>query len=349
MNPRTRPPDSQPVTIPGYEVLDTLGTGGFSVVYRARQLSMHREVAVKVLNSGFSSDEAKRLFERECHALGRLAHHPNIVTVFNTAMTDDGRPCIVMELLEATYRERLDVGGPLPAEEVMATGVRIAGALQAVHDAGILHRDLKPSNMFQSAYGEPALGDFGISTVNQERTQTVMGALSVAYAAPEVVEDGVASARSDVYSLAASLYQLVTGEAPFKSPQLSTTLRRILTEPPKSIALVRVPPELDDLLRHALAKDPADRPASALEFAGLLRGVQGRAGFERTTVPQHIGARSANEKAPSVPLAPPPADDTYTSATIARRVQKPAPPPAPVRTRRHRMADLVSGVGGRRS
>src|SRR5690606_16226898 len=102
---------SAPVLIPGFEVLEPIGHGGFSVVYRARQVSMQREVAVKVLNTGFASEVGRRRFERECHALGRLSRHPNIVTVFSDAMTSDGRPAIVMELYESTLRDRLGESG----------------------------------------------------------------------------------------------------------------------------------------------------------------------------------------------------------------------------------------------
>ena len=169
--------------------LERIGSGGFSVVYRARQQSMNREVAIKVLNTGFATDAERRTFERECHALGQLSHHPNIVTVFDDAITDDGRPCIVMELYSSTYRERVEEIGPLPIDEVLAVGVRICGALQTAHDAGVLHRDIKPHNIFLSAYGEPALGDFGISTIDDERSHSGASGVSVAYAAPEMLED----------------------------------------------------------------------------------------------------------------------------------------------------------------
>jgi hypothetical protein len=163
---------------------------------------MNRDVAVKVLNAGFSSEIERRTFERECHALGRLSHHPNIVTVFNDAMTTDGRPCIVMELYHSNYRERLEHDGVLAIDEAIAVAVRICGALQTAHEAGVLHRDLKPHNIFVSAYGEPALGDFGISTIDDERSQSRSSGLSIAYAAPEVLEDGDASVASDIYSTA---------------------------------------------------------------------------------------------------------------------------------------------------
>ena len=127
--PSRRSTNGFPVAIEGYDVLDEIGAGGFSVVYRARQSSMNRDVAIKVLNAGFSSDAERRTFERECHALGQLSHHPNIVTVFNDTFTTDGRPCIVMELYHSNYRERLEQSGPLAVDEALAVTVRICGAL----------------------------------------------------------------------------------------------------------------------------------------------------------------------------------------------------------------------------
>lgn len=276
-----------PPVIEGVTDLERIGSGGFSVVYRGRERVMSRDVAVKVLNSGITTESERRTFERECRALGQLSAHPNIVTVYRPAFTTDMRPCIVMELYHGNYRDRLDRTGPLPFDELLAVGVRIAGALHTAHQAGVLHRDLKPHNIFLSAYGEPALGDFGISTIDDERSHSVSDAsgLSVAYAAPEVLEDSEASVASDVYSLGATLYHLAAGTAPFASGDLRTTVRRILTDPPPPLPRTDVPPGLDRALRSALAKEPGDRLPSAQAFAELLREVQSRAGLTPTTVP----------------------------------------------------------------
>lgn len=308
--------------IEGVTDLERIGSGGFSVVYRGRERVMSRDVAVKVLNSGITTESERRTFERECRALGQLSAHPNIVTVYRPAFTADMRPCIVMELYHGNYRDRLDRTGPLPFDELLAVGVRIAGALHTAHEAGVLHRDLKPHNIFLSAYGEPALGDFGISTIDDERSHSVSDAsgLSVAYAAPEVLEDSEASVASDVYSLGATLYHLAAGTAPFASGDLRTTVRRILTDPPPPLPRTDVPPGLDRALRSALAKEPGDRLPSAQAFAELLREVQSRAGLTPTTVPTAAAglagplgtpgtvAPPATAGDPGAPAASPPAD-----------------------------------------
>lgn len=329
--------------IEGYEILDEVGAGGFSVVYRASQRSMDRDVAIKVLNAGFGSEAERRTFERECHALGRLSHHPNIVTVFNDSVTADGRPCIVMELYHSNYRDRLEQTGALSIDEAMAVTVRICGALQTAHEAGILHRDLKPHNIFVSAYGEPALGDFGISTIDDERSQSRSSGLSIAYAAPEVLEDGDASVVSDVYSTGITLYQLVAGTTPFAGPDLASTVRRILTAPPPRIDRPGMPTGLNRLLQDVLNKSPGGRPQTMLEFAELLREVQERAGLAPTVVPrlavgvgEGVGtiARPPDSSGPSVVSAPRSvaadvAEDASrpdANATIARaRVSREAP------------------------
>ena len=325
------------VAIDGYEDLSRIGSGGFSVVYRAHEVALNRNVAVKVLNAGLASDDDRRAFERECRALGQL-DHPDIVRVYRSAYTVDDRPCIIMELYDSNFREVLDRSGALGPVELLDVGVRMAVALHVAHSKGVLHRDVKPHNIFRSRYGDPALGDFGISTLVGERTHSGPGGLSVAYAAPEVLEEAGSGPATDVYALAATLYHLAAGRAPFASTDLRQAVRKILDDPPPPLERTDLPPGFERVLRAGLAKRPADRPATALDFAESLREVQARAGHLQTPIklerapgeqplPAATGAavppapadRTTDAPAAASASAPPTRPDPASGATIARR------------------------------
>ncbi|MEZ5141063.1 MAG: serine/threonine-protein kinase [Acidimicrobiales bacterium] len=146
----------------GYAGYEEIGRGGFSVVYRARQLAFDRTVAIKVI-TGVVDEQSQLRFERECRTMGSLSGHPNIVTVYGSGVLPNGNPYLVMEYLErGSLGDRL-AQGVLPWDEVADIAVKIGDALQAAHDAGVLHRDVKPENIFVSGYGAPKLGDFGIA------------------------------------------------------------------------------------------------------------------------------------------------------------------------------------------
>jgi len=293
-------------TIPGYERLSQIGKGGFSRVYSGEQAKLKRQVAIKVLNFGLSDEADRRSFERECELMGRVSTHPNIVTVHDTAFTANGQPCIVMEHYPGGSIANLitDVGRLMP-REALEVGVAIAGALEASHQAGVLHCDLKPQNILVSEFGQPALGDFGISTFSEERTRTgsdTGAGFTLAYAAPEIVEGASPSVQSDLYSLAATLYTALAGRRPFyflsengKKPTAAEQARRILLDAPLSLVDEGVPAELDEVIRAAMAKDPAARPATAADFARTLFEVGRRLGFN-TSAP-----RIADQGALAVP------------------------------------------------
>ncbi|MGB3734861.1 MAG: serine/threonine-protein kinase [Ilumatobacter sp.] len=308
--------------VDGFEDFVRIGSGGFSSVYSARQVRMGRPVAIKVLHADLGNDADRRVFERECEAMGVLSRHPNIATVYSEATTIDGRACLVMELYHGNYRDRLDASGPLPLDEFLSLGVKVAGALQAAHDMGILHRDIKPHNIFLSDFGEPALGDFGISTIEGERSITGAAALSVAYSAPEVIEDGPADFLSDVYSLAATLHHLAAGVSPFAAPHISGVMNRILNDDPDPLNRPDAPVGLQDLLRRGLAKDPSDRPDSAGDLAWSLQDLQAELGFARTTVPLTRSERFEPEVRTGVARST--ADDGVTSTDDAEAT---IPPP----------------------
>lgn len=161
---KTTRPHGSVEEIDGYRDLVQVGSGGFGVVYRARQEHLDREVAVKILAVPTIDDTALTRFMRECQLTSRLTGHPNVVTVLDTGTTRTGRPYIATEYFEhGSLKQRLDRDGPMPLKDVLRIGIKIAGALAAAHDAGILHRDIKPENILISGYGEPALADFGVA------------------------------------------------------------------------------------------------------------------------------------------------------------------------------------------
>jgi serine/threonine protein kinase len=191
--------------------------------------------------------------------------------------------------------------------DVLAAGVEVAGALATVHARGVYHRDIKPQNLFVSDFGSVALGDFGISSFDDERSTTGTGALTVHYAPPELIEGESASAQSDVYSLAASLYALMSGERPYpRGPGQSVgdLARRILYEPVPRVDRPDVPDSLAELLHAAMAKRPDDRPASAAEFGTELQRVQLELGLAVTPMRLPDGP-SVIEPTP-ITFAPPP-------------------------------------------
>lgn len=317
-----------PVGLAGYDRFTLLGRGGFSEVYRARQVAFDRDVAVKVLDVGLD-ERQRRAFERECRAMGVVSQHPNIVTLYSADYTSDGRPCLVMELYEGgTYGDRLRTVGRIDLRTVLEVGVKLCGALQTAHDRGVLHRDVKPQNVFVSSFGEPALGDFGISSVGDDVESRGAAGLSVHYAAPEVIAERAASAASDVYSVGATLYTMLAARRPFAIPgrhqDVSEVALRVLRDPVTPIGGA-VPPEVDELLQEVMAKNPEDRPASAEALAKALQSVQDVLGFERTTIPLET-------RTPEGAAVPPgaPRDQTMTvvhpdDVTFTDRVKRRVP------------------------
>jgi len=283
-----------PAEIEGYSELVQIGVGGFSTVYRAHQGRFGRTVALKVLHGRLTDDDARRRFERECRAAGAASTHPNVVTVLDAGQSSDGRPYIAMELMEGgSLADRLADWGPLALDEVLDIGVKIAGALGAVHAAGLLHRDIKPQNILVSDLGEPALADFGISAVVRGPGATAgTAALTPLHAPPEVLEGDPTGVASDVYSLGSTLFTLLAGRAPFEGPAgegLAVVIRRVANDDPPAIGRSDVGEDVEVVLRHALNKSPDRRFASALEFAEALQAQQGRIGHPLTTIHRRQG------------------------------------------------------------
>jgi tRNA A-37 threonylcarbamoyl transferase component Bud32 len=266
----------------GYENLVRIDQGGSAIVYRAHDTRFDRTVALKILRSERLNERQLRRFNAECLATGRVSSHPNIVTVYDAGTTRGHRPWLAMEYCSGgSLAHRVARVGPLPVGEVISIGVRLCGALTAAHEAGILHRDVKPHNVLLTSYGEPALADFGIASVQvgEHATGSVAtetGAYTIVHAAPEVLEGRAGSPAADIYSLGSTLYTLLAGQAPFAreaSTGLAPLVTRILRNDVPVIARPGVPPELEQLLRRSMAARPQDRPASAAELGASLASL----------------------------------------------------------------------------
>lgn len=267
---------SQPPAIPGYDHVSLLGMGGFADVFLYRQRMPSRPVAVKVLLSASLDDEARSRFRTEADIMASLSHHPSIVTVYQADVAGDGRPYLVMEYcsragLAQRYRtERMGVA------EVLRIGIRLASAVETAHRAGVLHRDIKPANVLVTDFGWPALTDFGIAAT---AAGGAMVGMSIPWSPPEMLtESPVGDVRSDVYSLAATVFSLLAGRSPFEVPDGPNSAADLITRieriPLPGTGRGDVPESLHGVLDRAMAKDPDRRYHSAVAFARALQQVE---------------------------------------------------------------------------
>jgi serine/threonine protein kinase len=275
---RRRSRHGEDESFPGFIDVVRIGAGGFSTVFRAREVETNRSVALKILNVHDVSEHAIGSFQRETFALGTLSAHPNIVTLYRAFATEDDRPVLVLELCHGSIWERIHDQGPMAPWESVAVAVKIAGALETAHRAGMLHRDIKPENVLITQFGEPALADFGVARLQStsQATAGVFGFTTI-HAAPELLEGRDLSAATDVYGLASTLYQLIAGKAAFRSFEdegPASVILRILRDPVQPLVAEGVPVALSDLLVSSMSKNPYDRPASALELADELRAIE---------------------------------------------------------------------------
>ncbi|MFE3261767.1 protein kinase [Nocardia sp. NPDC059091] len=275
-------PVTEELAAAGFEDAEEIGRGGFGVVYRCTEAELDRTVAVKVLTGELDTASRARFF-REQRAMGRLTGHPNIVTILQANTTASGRPYLVMPYhplgsLDARIRGQ----GPLPVETVLWIGVKIAGALEAVHRLGILHRDVKPSNILLTDYGEPALTDFGIARITGG-FQTTSGTLtgSPAFTAPEVLEGEAPTPAADVYGLGATLFCALTGHAAFErhsGENVVTQFLRITTQPVPDLREHGIAADISTIVWTAMSRDPDQRPSSTA-LRETLRQAQRNHGF----------------------------------------------------------------------
>jgi eukaryotic-like serine/threonine-protein kinase len=270
-----------------YEIVAPLGAGGMGEVYRARDARLGRQVAIKVLPDRFAEDPARLArFEREARAVAALSH-PNIVAIHDY-VTEQGVSFAVIELLEGeTLRCRI-ARAPLEWRAALEAGTAIADGLAAAHAKGIVHRDLKPDNLFVTADGRVKILDFGLARVEikpsedlETRTdapaQTAPGVVmgTVGYMSPEQLRGHTVDARSDIFSLGCVLYEMVAGRRPFQRKTAADTSAAILHDAPHDFAAlgIKVPADVERVIRHCLEKDRDRRLPSARELAAALRAL----------------------------------------------------------------------------
>ena len=278
-----------------YLILEKIGTGGMGSVYKASQPAMNRMVAIKILHPKLANrKDLTSRFRREARAMSQLTH-PNTVKVFVYGeLEDDGSLYIVMEMLEGkNLNQAVRKDGPIPTERAIPILIQVCGALQEAHELGIVHRDLKPENIFLSNQGGiadyPKVLDFGLAKVTERQmqpgsiilTQEGMVFGTPEFMSPEQAQGKTLDARSDIYSLAVILYEVLTGKLPFSAKSPMEYIQKHVTEPiiplSERVPERRFPEELDAVLAHALSKKPEQRYQTAAEFAEALRPFGGAA------------------------------------------------------------------------
>lgn len=293
-----------------YRVGGIIATGGMSAVYRGLDTRLDRPVAIKVMESRYAVDQQfLTRFQREARAVARLKD-PGLVAVYDQGV--DGRhPFLVMELVEGgTLRELLRERGPMPPHAVAAVLKPVLGGLAVAHRSGLVHRDIKPENVLISDDGEVKIADFGLVRAVAEAKITsdsvILG--TAAYLSPEQVSSGDATPRSDVYACGILVYEMLTGATPFggDSP-LAVAYARMDTDVPPPSALIRgVPTQFDGLVRHATARNAAERFADAAEMAVELDAIAENLALPEFRVPApRNSAQHASAELYSPPHSPP--------------------------------------------
>jgi serine/threonine protein kinase/Tfp pilus assembly protein PilF len=272
-----------------YEVGALLGAGGMGEVYRARDPRLNRLIAIKLLPEPLAADDERRLrFKREAQSLAAL-NHPNIVTIHSVEQAD-GRLFLTMECVEGKPLSDLIAHGGMPLDRLLALAIPIADAVSAAHRKGITHRDLKPANVMVTDDQRMKLLDFGLATLVEfepaarlatdlptavlSGTGHIVG--TVAYMSPEQAEGRRVDARSDFFSFGVMLYELATGERPFKGDTAVSVLSSILKDTPCAVTELRpdLPQELSRIIKRCLVKDPEYRYQSAKDMRNELRDLQ---------------------------------------------------------------------------
>jgi len=325
-----------------YTIERPLGSGGMAEVFLAHDGVLDRDVALKVLRSQYRGDEEfYERFGREARSAASLSH-PNIVQVYDRGETPDGTCYIAMEYVSGgTLKDRLDERGPMEPQRALAVAGQVAEALWAAHERGVIHRDIKPQNILVTDTGHLKVTDFGIARAASAATISATNAVfgTAGYLSPEQALGEPATPRSDLYSLGIVLYEMLTGVVPFRADNPVAVCMKHVTEPltPPRRLDPTIPEAVDALVVKMLAKDPADRPASAAELLDDIEVVRGgapppaptprtgtpRIGVRKTAKPANPGTAAATTSATATTAAnAPTADGGRRGRFTGRRVRR---------------------------
>ena len=323
------PAPSPSPQVPGYDDLVEVARGGDSIVFRARQLSLGRAVAIKVVQTQGEDDAAR--FERELEITVQLGRqHPHIVTVLDTTTTTQGQPCLVMEFHDlGSLHDRLRETGPLPVSDVVDAGTAVADALAFAHSHGVLHRDVKPQNILvlPTSY---VLSDFGIARMADAGHTATLERFSYRHASPQVLDGLPPTEADDLWSLGSTLFTLLDGRSPFASPDPDddtalSYLRRVRLGERRPLTRTDLPTELTGLIDACLQADRESRPASANEALRRLRAIPTEDRSWQPTIPTTTAAATARPVTPAAASAP----TASSSAAGTTAAGTPAVPPPP--------------------
>jgi serine/threonine-protein kinase len=308
-----------------YEIEEKLGDGGMATVFRGRDTRLNRVVAIKVLHPHHANDiNFLQRFSHEAQAAANL-RHPSIVDIYDVGQ-EDRQHFIVMEFVDGHDLKSIILRKrQLPIQQVLQIGATIADGLDTAHNLGMVHRDVKPQNILVTHDGTAKITDFGIAKSGLSTAQTETGVTfgTADYISPEQAKGQSATAQSDIYALAVTLYEALTGQLPFTGDSaVAVALQHVSSKPPP----IRrhnpnVSPALEQLILRALAKNPNDRPASAREFANLLRTQE--ESEVRITAPQGVRTGNLRQHTQTGPLNTnlrnlPPKRSTITSPMPTR-------------------------------